>query len=93
MALHVRITLRFDEATYEELEVRARRRGVPIAHLVREAVEQHLDRSETSPALRPFRSETADALVGSLAAGVSDESDNHDAYLYGWPREARRTRR
>ena len=87
MPRYVKTNLRFEQATYAELKLRAAREGVPIADLVRGAVERYLGRAGDGSEASSFGEDPADWLVGCLQAGVGDESDEHDAYLYGWPRE------
>src|SRR5712664_805714 len=88
MARLVTTNLRFPEATYRELRYRAHRRSVPVALLVREAVDRYLGRTEDDATEIPFGSDPADAFIGCFASGVDDESINHDHYLYGWPKES-----
>jgi len=83
MARYVTTTLRFPEETYRDLRYRAGRRGVPLATLVREAVDQYLGR--TGESHLAFGEDPADALVGSVERSGGDESIQHDHYLYGWP--------
>src|SRR6266704_6799658 len=78
--------LRFPEATYRELRYQAGRRNVPLALLVREAVDRYLGRTEEAAAM-PLGADPADAIIGSVTGGPDDESINHDHYLYGWPKE------
>lgn len=86
MAAHITTNLRLPKGEYEELTYRARRRGVSIASLVREAVAEYLGGGSRARAADeepdPF-----EALIGSIKSGHTDESINHDHYLYGWPKE------
>ena len=86
MAKLVTTNLRFPEETFRELRYHAARRRVPIALVVREAVERYLGRTDEDTEI-PFGSDPADAFIGCVASGAGDESVNHDHYLYGWPRE------
>jgi hypothetical protein len=85
MARYVVTNLRFDEPTYRELRYRARRRHIPVATMVREAVDQYLARGTSSEIVDPV-----DQLIGSIPEAAGDESVDHDAYLYGWPKESTR---
>ena len=78
--------LRFPEATYRELRYQAGRRNVPLALLVREAVDRYLGRTEEAAAM-PLDADPADAIIGSVTGGPDDESVNHDHYLYGLPKQ------
>ena len=78
--------LRFLEGTYRELRYQAARRGVPLATLVREAVDRYLGRTDEGTAV-PLGSDPADALIGAVTGSAGDESVNHDHYLYGWSKE------
>src|SRR5438093_10516706 len=88
MARLVTTNLRFPETTYRELRYHAARRRVPVALIVREAVDRYLGRSDDDETPIPLGSDPADALIGSMSGSAGDESVNHDHYLYGWPKEA-----
>ena len=85
MSRYITTNLRFAEETYRELRYRAGRRGVPLASLVREAVDRYLGR--TGEGHLAFGEDPVDALVGSVERSGGDESVQHDHYLYGWPKE------
>ena len=91
MASIVTTNLRFPAGTYEELRLQAGRRRVSVASIVREAVAQYLGRGDTPRSLA-FGGDPLDALAGSIGGGPSDESVEHDHYLYGWTREDGRAR-
>src|SRR5688572_29528452 len=78
MAKLVTTNLRFPEETFRELRYQAARRKVPVALLVREAVDRYLGRSEDDETPIPLGSDPADAFIGSIGSGVDDESVNHD---------------
>ena len=65
MARYVTTNLRFDEATYRDLRHQAGRRGVPVALIVREAVDRYLGRGEETTRL-PFGDDPADAIMGCV---------------------------
>jgi hypothetical protein len=78
--------LRFPIERYEELRYHANRRGTSVASIVREAVAQYLGHTEPSRGV-PFGDDPLDRLAGSVIGGATDESVNHDHYLYGSPKE------
>ena len=86
MSKLVTTNLRFPEATYRELRYQAGRRRVPLATLVREAVDRYLGRTDEGTTV-PLGSDPADEIIGKLTGSAGDESVNHDHYLYGWPKE------
>jgi len=86
MARLVTTRLRFSEAAYRELRLKAERRGVSLATLVREAVDQYLGRGDAGRELA-LGSDPADGIIGTVTGSPGDESVNHDHYLYGWPKE------
>ena len=88
MARDITTNLRFPERVYRDLQYAADRRGVSMASVVREAVAVYLGRAEQVDAIQ-VGDDPADRLIGAIAGGQDDESVNHDAYLYGWPRNAR----
>jgi hypothetical protein len=64
----------------------SRQRGVPLATVVREAVDRYLGRTEEGTTLA-LGSDPADGIIGAVTGSTGDESVNHDHYLYGWPKE------
>src|SRR5712664_3364389 len=86
MAKLITTNLRFPQGTYRELRYQATRRGVPVAMLVREAVDRYPAWNDETDAI-PFGSDPADEGVGTIHSPNDDESVNHDHYLYGWPKE------
>ena len=64
----------------QKLRKAAKARGVSMAHLIREAAEEALRRTE-APRPDPF----AD-LVGVIRDAPADLAEGHDDYLYGSPR-------
>ena len=66
--------------------MKAERRGVSLATLVREAVDQYLGRGDEGTEL-VLGSDPADRMIGAVIGAAGDESVNHDHYLYGWPKE------
>jgi len=79
MSRYVTTNVRFPEATYRELQHQAGRRRMPLASLVREAVDRYLGRADDASHL-PFGEDPADVLVGCVPTSGSDESVNHDHY-------------
>ena len=73
----IRTQISLDERQMERLRALARRRNVPLAELVREAVEDLLGK----PA--PDDWDRASAVVGKYSSGEpnSDVARNHDKYL------------
>jgi hypothetical protein len=64
-----------------------RRRGRPVAALVRESVEAHLGRPAAAQVTEPDRWERARRAVGGFRSGVRDLGEHHDRYLgagTGW---------
>jgi hypothetical protein len=83
---YVTTSLRFDEAVFRELRYQAIRRRVPVALIVREAVDRYLGRGDDAPH-RPFGEDPADAFLAAIESPAAGESVNHDHHLYGWPKE------
>src|SRR5438552_13476939 len=83
MSRYTTTNLRFPTERYEELRYQAGRRGTSVASIVREAVAEYLGHGERTTAV-PFGDDPLDALAGAVTEGASDESVNHDHYLYGW---------
>jgi hypothetical protein len=86
MPRYTTTNIRLDEAAYRDLMFRAARRGVPLASLVREAVDEYLGRS-SARAAAASAGDPVDALIGSTPFDSADEAIDHDHYLYGGPRE------
>lgn len=64
----------------------ARQRSTSVAAIVREAVDEVLERDADGPGERVKR---ARALAGSMNSGLGDLAENHDAYLADALRPAR----
>src|SRR5215210_4453016 len=78
--------LRFAAGVYAELQYQARRRGASVASLVREAVAQYLGHGAPSDH-DAGSSEPFERLIGAVDVDATDESVNHDHYLYGWSKD------
>jgi len=76
-----RTTVMLPDDVEARLRLEARRRGVPIAAVVREAVEHHL------PATQPGR---ALSFVAIGEGGPADASERVDEYVRGAMRRHRR---
>ncbi|MBI2160981.1 MAG: ribbon-helix-helix protein, CopG family [Candidatus Rokubacteria bacterium] len=86
MARLVTTKLRFSEEAYRELRLKAERRGVSLATLVREAVDQYLGRGDAGRGL-VLGGDPADRIIGAVIGTADDESVHHDHYLYRWPKK------
>jgi predicted DNA-binding protein len=86
MGRYTTTNLRLPSSTYEELRYEASRRRTSVAAVVREAVAQYLGQGGKAADI-PFGEDPLDRLAGLVTGGASDESVNHDHYLYGWPKE------
>jgi hypothetical protein len=71
----IRTQISLTEDQMRRLRVEARRRRVPIAQVVREAVDRHLPED---PDGRLARHRAALAVVGRFASGTGDVADRHD---------------
>ena len=76
-----RLLVQFTEAQVKCLRAAARRRGRPVAALVRESVEAHLGRPAAAQVTEPDRWERARRAVGGFRSGVRDLGEHHDRYL------------
>jgi len=77
----VRLRVQFTAAQLQCLRAAARRRGRPVAALVRESVEAHLGRPAAAQVAAPDRWERARRAVGGFRSGVRDLGARHDRYL------------
>ena len=75
-----RTQISLEPAQAERLRALARQRGVSMAHLVREAVDQVYGSAVVPPSLGE-RWERAIAAVGSATSEVTDLAEEHDRYL------------
>lgn len=73
----VRMQVQFTEEQQAELRYQARKRGISISALVREAVDRELSRRET----RAEAWARALAAIGSGHSGRHDIAERHDDYL------------
>src|SRR6478672_2123242 len=86
MPRYITTNVRFPPADYRDLQLRAGRRRLPVASLVREAVAEYLSGPGRDERMRE-REDPVDRLIGAAPGGPRDEALNHDHYLYGWPKE------
>jgi hypothetical protein len=86
MPRYTTTNVRLSAEAYRDLMLRAARRGVPLAALVRDAVAEYLGRPSIHGAAAPA-ADPVDALIGSTPFEATDEAMNHDHYLYDWPKE------
>lgn len=71
----------FSEKLHRQLKEAARRRGVSMAEVVRQAVDQYL--AETFGE-KDWESDPIHRIVGLVKdTKITDAAENHDAYLYG----------
>lgn len=76
-----RLLVQFTAAQVKCLRAAARRRGRPVAALVRESVEAHLVKPAAAQLAQPDRWERALRAVGGFRSGVRDLGEHHDRYL------------
>jgi len=81
MSKPTKTTVYLPDAEYRRLKQLARRRGVPAAELVREAVAEYVRRR--APRLRP-------RSIGAFRSGMPDIGSRAEELLKAWARSARR---
>lgn len=74
----IRTQIQLTEEQAASLRRLARRRGVSVAAVIREATEEYISRTEDDP--ERIR-ERALAAIGAFASGHSDIAVDHDRYL------------
>jgi hypothetical protein len=80
MSPYTTTNIRLSAEVYRDLMLRATRRGVPLASLVREAVAEYLGRPLPTASGATLRQDPVDALIGSTPFEPADEALNHDHY-------------
>ncbi len=75
----VRTQIQLSEKTAEKLKALAAERGVSMAELVRESVEQYL--AQAPMITFDERRRRAIAAAGRFRAGETDLAEKHDSYL------------
>lgn len=83
-------TVRLPEDLYEALRRRAFEERRPVAELIREALRRFVDLPREPSPLPELESDPFWKAVGTIDGGPSDESIEHDHYLYGAPKKGRR---
>ena len=86
---HMTTTVRLPEDLYEALRRRAFDERRPVAEIIREAIGRFLDQPNEPSALPDLESDPFWKVVGTVDGGPSDESIEHDHYLYGAPKKSR----
>jgi hypothetical protein len=81
----VRYQMFIDEGQKKVLENLHQRLNVPVAELVRRAIDGFIDNQNTSTVYPQADEQTNSllAIAGVCEGGPSDLADNHDHYLYG----------
>ncbi|GMR23043.1 MAG: hypothetical protein BMS9Abin37_1436 [Acidobacteriota bacterium] len=82
-------TVRLPENLYEALRRRAFEERRPVAEIIREAIGRFLDEPIVRSPLPDLESDPFWKVVGTVDGGPSDESIEHDHYLYGAQKKAR----
>ena len=85
----VTTTVRVPEDLYEALRKRAFDEHRSVADVIREALRHFLEVSDGPPVLPDLDADPFWNAVGSVE-GPSDESVEHDHYLYGTPKKQTR---
>lgn len=88
MSRYTTTNIRLLPERFEQLKLQARRERKTVAQLVREAVDTLLGYSNgAAPVLDsdPFWK-----VIGLGDGRESDSAEEHDHYLYGWPKQAGR---
>ena len=87
---HMTTTVRLPNDLYEALRKRAFEEHRAVAEVIREALRRFLEAPSEPPPLPELDADPFWKAVGTVDGGPSDESVEHDHYLYG---TAPRTRR
>lgn len=88
----IAMNIRLSPEDHAALKARARSEGRPLAQVIREAIRRYI---EGTGEVRKPRTGVPDPLlevIGMVASGVPDGSEEHDHYIYGTPRRRRRRR-
>lgn len=80
-----RTQIYLDDDLKRHLRARARTEGRSLAAVVRDAAAEYLARRDEVPDADPLL-----GLIGIGEGGPPDGAVNHDAYLYGAPREKKK---
>lgn len=72
----IRTQMQLREDQVRALKRKAAERGVSMAQVIRDAIDQSLDRDDED-----VKWERAFSVVGKFRSGLSDVSERHDDYL------------
>ena len=86
----VTTTVRLPNDLYEALRKRAFEERRPVAEVIREALRRLLELPKEEASLPDLEEDPFWKAVGTVGGGPSDESVEHDHYLYGAPKRNRR---
>jgi len=78
----IRTQIQLTDEQAEQLKRLAAERGTSMAEVIRQALEDHVWRSESA---RRARSERAASVIGRYRSGRSDISAHHDDEAWGDP--------
>lgn len=74
----------FPEELHRQLKEYARQQGTSMAEVIRQAVSQLLESEELTS--QDWENDPIHGIVGMIrGVGVTDASENHDYYVYGYP--------
>jgi hypothetical protein len=80
MASH-RIEVRLSPEQYEQLQMRARKLGIPMAEQIRRALDEYMAKDQAG---LDWRRDPIWTMVGKISApGENDDSERVDQILYG----------
>jgi hypothetical protein len=87
---YITTTVRLPDDLYEALRKRAFEEHRAVAEVIREALYRLLEIPSESAPLPDLEADPFWKAVGTVGDGPSDESIEHDHYLYGVPKRAGR---
>ena len=82
----VRMQVYLPREIYNRLTQRADKHAITLAHQIRAAIEEYLERIEAEMDSVLLADDPIFQMIGRHSSTVTDASVNHDYYLYGMPK-------
>lgn len=74
----------FPEELHRQLKDYAQQQGTSMAAVIRQAIVRYLESEKLAP--QEWENDPIHGIVGMIkGVGVTDASENHDYYIYGYP--------
>jgi len=93
MGRNIATNIRLPEEDYRALKLRARSDSQSVATHLRKAVQLYVQGKAVDGSRKVTARKPLGDLVGLFSSGLTDGAEQHDSYVYGWPKRRRAVRK